>query len=69
MSTPQVKEHNSQTGEEIIRDMTVTELTEYEVFQAAALQAVENAKAAALAKEALLAKLGITEDEARLLLS
>jgi hypothetical protein len=69
MTKPQVKEHNSQTGEEITRDMNDAELAEYEAFQAAALQAVEDAKAAALAKEALLAKLGITEDEARLLLS
>lgn len=69
MSRPQVKEHNSETGEEITRNMTDAELTEYEAFQAAALQAVEDAKAAALAKEALLAKLGITEDEAKLLLS
>lgn len=69
MSRPQVKEHNSQTGEEITREMTDQELADYEAFQAAALQAVEDAKAAALAKEALLAKLGITEDEAKLLLS
>lgn len=69
MSKPQVKEHNAETGEEITRDMTDTELAEYEAFQAAALQAIEDAKAAALAKEALLAKLGITEDEAKLLLS
>lgn len=69
MTKPQVKEHNSETGEEIIRDMTDAELTEYEAFQAAALQSVEDAKAAALAKEALLTKLGITEDEAKLLLS
>lgn len=69
MSRPQVKEHNLQTGEEIVRDMTDAELADYEAFQAATLQAVEDAKAAALAKEALLAKLGITEDEAKLLLS
>ena len=69
MTRPQVKEHNSQTGEEITRNMTDSELENYEAFQAAALQAIEDAKAAALAKAALLTKLGITEDEARLLLS
>ena len=68
MSRPQIKDHNSQTGEEVTRDMTDAELSDYEAFQAAALKAVEDAKAAAIAREALLAKLGITEDEAKLLL-
>ena len=68
MSRPQVKEHNSETNEVIIRDMTDAELTNYEAFQASALQAIEDAKAAVIAREALLAKLGITADEAKLLL-
>jgi hypothetical protein len=68
MSRPQIKDHNSQTGEEVTRDMTDAELSDYEAFKAAALKAIEDAKAAVLAREALLAKLGITEDEAKLLL-
>ena len=69
MTIPQVKDHNQETDEVIIRDMTEVELAEYEAFQAAAAQAIEDAKAAEAAKEVLLAKLGITADEAKLLLS
>jgi len=68
MSKPQVKDHNSETGEEITRDMTDAELADYEAFQAAALQAIKDAKEAAKKREALLERLGITEDEAKLLL-
>lgn len=69
MTKPQVKIVNAETGEEVIRDMNAQELAELEADKAAAL-----AKAAAEAekahnKAALLAKLGITEDEAKLLLS
>jgi hypothetical protein len=68
MSRPQVKDHNSETGEEVTRDMTNAELADYQAFQASSLQAIEDAKAAAIAREALLAKLGITEHEAKLLI-
>lgn len=69
MTIPQVKEHNQETDEVIIRDMTEIELADYEAFQASSAQAIEDAKAAEVAKAALLARLGITEEEARLLLS
>ena len=69
MSRPQIKEHNIETDEVIVRDMTDAELAEYEAFQAAELQKIEDAKARALAREALLNRLGITEEEAKLLLS
>lgn len=68
MSKPQVKEHNIETGEVIVRDMTDAELTDYEAFQAAELQKIEDAKAAKIARDALLARLGITQEEAQLLL-
>jgi hypothetical protein len=68
MSRPQVKDFNSETGEELTRDMTDAELADYEAFQASSLQVIEDAKAAVIAREALLAKLGITEHEAKLLL-
>ena len=67
---PQVKEHNAETGEEIMRDMTDAELADYEAFQAAAAQAIEDAKAAELAKEAAQAKLaalGLTVDDLKAL--
>ena len=69
MSTPQVKEVNSQTGEETLRDMNAAELAQLakDVAEREAIEAAE-AKAAA-DKAALLVKLGITADEAKLLLS
>lgn len=70
MSRPQVKEHNAESGEEIVRDMTDVELADYEAFQASAAQAVEDAKAAEKAKEAAqdkLAALGLTVDDLKAL--
>jgi hypothetical protein len=65
------KEFNAITGEETIteRDMTAEEVTQYEAVQAeqAELAAAEAAKATE--KAALLERLGITADEAKLLLS
>jgi len=65
------KDFNVITGEETIteRDMSTEELAQYEANQAAQaeLAAAEAAKAAE--KEALLERLGITAEEAKLLLS
>jgi hypothetical protein len=64
-----IKEFNAETGEEIIRDYTKEELAqaqkdfEDDKIRVAAQTAKETEKAA------LLAKLGITADEAKLLLS
>ena len=56
------------TGEQTVIELTAEEIAEVEAKQAeAALLAQSQAKAAA-DKAALLEKLGITEDEARLLL-
>lgn len=65
------KIHNVQTNEiEIIeRDMTAEEIAEYEKAQLEAAEIAAKEAEAAAAKVALLAKLGITEDEAKLLLS
>ena len=66
-------EVNCATGEVTERPLTAEELAQREVdAQAAATrQAEEDAKAAAdaVAKDALLTKLGITADEAKLLLA
>ena len=66
---PTIKIHNAETNEVIEREMTADELTQWETDQANAQEraAAETTKAAE--KAALLQKLGITEDEARLLLS
>ena len=64
-----IVEHNVETGEIIKREMTVAEIKENEklIEIAIAEKAAEATKAAE--KAALLAKLGITDDEAKLLLS
>ena len=62
---------NTETGEtvDIERDMTAQELAEKEAVEAQ-MEAEQIAKAEAKAKRlALLEKLGITEEEAKLLLS
>lgn len=60
---------NIQTGEETWRDYTPKEIAEVEKAQAEAAERVAKAAETAAAKAALLAKLGITEEEAKLLLS
>lgn len=57
-----------QTGEEILREYTNEEIAEVEKAEAESLklQAEENAKV--IARLAILEKLGITEEEAKVLL-
>ena len=62
-------EHNVTTGEITEREMNGEELTQQAADRAAAEAHSEAQALAATAKSALLAKLGITEDEAKLLLS
>ena len=65
----QIKIHNVETGEITEREMNSDELAQWEADEAKA-EAEAQAKAeAAAAKAALLEKLGITADEAKLLLS
>ncbi len=68
MSRPIVKLINVQTGEEIEREMNDEELTQYESDKIAAEQRKLNEQAQAAAKAALLERLGISEQEAKLLL-
>ena len=69
MSKPQIKEYNCETGEETIRDATSVEITQMELDanNYAAQKAEAEAKAATRA--ALLTQLGITAEQAKLLLS
>jgi hypothetical protein len=60
---------NAETGEETWRDYTEAEIAEVEAAQAEAETERLAQEAKAVEKAALLAKLGITEDEAKLLLS
>lgn len=66
--TPTVRVHNVQTGEVIDREMNDEELAKWEEAQKAIAEEAEKLAAEANAKAALLEKLGITEEEAKLLL-
>ena len=69
MTKPMVRIHNTETDEVIDREMTDTEFAAYEAEQAARELMQTEAEAKATAKAALLERLGITQDEANLLLS
>ena len=69
MSKPMIRIHNTQTNEVIDREMTDAEFTQYEIEQAEREAKIAEAEAKAAAKAALLDRLGITADEAKLLLS
>jgi hypothetical protein len=64
-----IKEYNSQTQEEIIRDATDAEIAQMAKTIAESEARKAEAEAKAEAKAALLNKLGITAEEAVLLLS
>jgi len=68
MTKPIVRIHNSQTNEVIDREMTNAEFAQYEADQAAEVARKAEAEAKATARQALLTKLGITAEEAQLLL-
>lgn len=66
---PTIKIHNVETDEVIEREMNAEELAQWETNQAKAQAELEAKVQAEAAKAALLEKLGITEEEAKLLLS
>ena len=69
MSHTTIVIHNSETGEIIEREMNAAELKQAEKDKKTYQAEIEAAEAKAEAKAALLDKLGITADEAKLLLS
>ena len=69
MTKPQIKEYNCETQKEIIRDATAAEITQMVLDKTEAEAKQAEAEAKATAKEKLLSKLGITAEEAALLLS
>jgi len=64
-----IKEHDATTGEIVEREMTTSEIAQWEAdkTEAETIKAADATKAAE--KAALLAQLGITADQAKLLLS
>ena len=69
MAKPTVSEFNCELGEIIVRELTNQEIEQIAIDQVAAAQELADKEAKAQAKAALLTRLGITEDEAKLLLS
>jgi hypothetical protein len=69
MSRPLITIHNADTDEIETREMNDTELAAYEAEVASATAEAQAQAKAETDKAALLAKLGITADEAKLLLS
>ena len=67
-SRPMVRIHNIETDEVIDREMNDAEFAQYEADQAAQAAQVAAEAAKAAEKAALLERLGITADEAKLLL-
>jgi hypothetical protein len=64
-----VKIHNAETGEVTEREMNADEVAVWEADRAQEAQRQAEAEAKAAQKAALLDRLGINEDEAKLLLS
>ena len=69
MSKPMVRIHDTNTNEIIDREMTNAEFAQYKKDQAEAEAFKAEIEAKAQTKQAILDRLGITEDEAKLLLS
>ena len=64
-----ILEHNVQTGEAVEREMTIQELAQFAKDKSKAENELASEAKAESDKAALLVKLGITADEAKLLLS
>ena len=69
MTKPMIKIHNLATDEVIEREMTDAEFAIYEADLLAEANRQAEAQLKAETKAALLAQLGITEEQAKLLLS
>ena len=69
MTNAMIKIHNAETGEIVEREMTKAEADQLAADAALSKAKTEVEATKAAEKAALLAKLGITDDEAKLLLS
>jgi len=69
MTRPMVRIHDLETNEVIDREMNDQEFAAFEADQAAEATRQAEAEARETAKAALLTQLGITEEQAKLLLS
>lgn len=69
MTNPMIKIHDVETGEIIEREMNADELAQHQTDQLTAQVEAQSKATKAAAKAALLERLGLTADEAALLLS
>jgi hypothetical protein len=69
MSKPMIRIHNTATDEVIDREMTAAEFKVYEADQAAQEIRKAEAEAKVVQRQAILDRLGLTSEEAALLLS
>ena len=69
MSRPIIRIHNIETDKIIDREMNDVEFADYQANQELEAQRIAEAEARAAQKAVLLERLGISEDEAKLLLS
>ena len=68
MSKPMIRIHNTETNEIIDRQMNAAEYEQYKLDEANTKAKQAEAEAKAAQRQAILDKLGLTADEARLLL-
>jgi predicted ArsR family transcriptional regulator len=68
-NTPQIKIVNVETGEETLRDATTEEIAQMEADKAEAMATKAEVEAKTTARQAILDRLGLTAEEATLLLS
>ena len=68
MSNPIIRIHNQESGETIDREMTAEEFSAYEEAKVEQALRAEAEKEKAQKRAELLDRLGLTEDEARILL-
>jgi hypothetical protein len=68
MTNPTIRIHNTETDEVIDREMTDDEFAQYEAQKVAEATRQAEAEAKATARQAILDRLGLTADEAAILL-
>jgi FMN-dependent NADH-azoreductase len=69
MTKPTIRIHNTETDEVIEREMNAEELAQWEADKVSAAAEKQAKQEAEAQRQALLERLGITEEEAKLLLS
>jgi hypothetical protein len=68
MTRPIIKEHNATTGKIVEREMNDAEFAQYELDQIDSQARVAATEAKATARQEILDRLGLTADEAKILL-